>query len=83
MITTTISDFRANIKLYVDQVIRDSSSLIINRGNNAAVLMSLDEYNSIKATERVLASTTLADKVREGLGALSSKEGIEVSLDEL
>lgn len=83
MTVTTISDFRANIKLYVDQVIRDSSSLIINRGNNAAVLMSLDEYNSIKATERVLASTTLADNVREGLGALSTKEGIEVSLDEL
>ena len=45
MTTTTISDFRANAKQYIDWVINDSGTLLINRGNTAAVLISLEEYN--------------------------------------
>mgnify|MGYP004542576351 CR=1 FL=1 len=52
MTVATISEFRANLKRYVDDVINNSGSLLINRGNTAAVLISLDEYNSIKETEK-------------------------------
>ena len=37
MTVTTISEFRANAKHYVDNIINDNGTLIINRGNTAAV----------------------------------------------
>ena len=37
MVATNISDFRSNIKQYVDQVLNEGSAVIINRGNTAAV----------------------------------------------
>jgi antitoxin YefM len=52
MITTTISDFRKDIKRYLDQVTENFETLIINRGkDNGVVIMSLDEYNSLRATQ--------------------------------
>ena len=57
MLTTTISDFRKDIKKYLDRVTRNFETLIINRGkDNGVVIMSLDEYNSLIATTHELAS---------------------------
>lgn len=83
MQVATISDFRANVRSYVDDVIKNSSSVVINRGNTAAVLISLDEYNSIKSTERIIDSERLSSRVEEGLDELKAKKGIEVDIDEL
>lgn len=48
MLTTTISDFRKDIKRYLDRVTENFETLIINRGKDTGVvIMSLDEYNSI------------------------------------
>ena len=44
MITTTISDFRKNIKNYLNRVTDNFKTLIINRGNDTGVVIfSLDE----------------------------------------
>ncbi len=57
MLTTTISDFRKDIKKYFDRVTEDFETLIINRGkDNAVVILSLDEYNSLTATQHELSS---------------------------
>ena len=57
MITTTISDFRKDIKKYLDRVTENFETLIINRGkDNGVVIMSLDEYNSLSATHHELSS---------------------------
>ncbi|MCX6231056.1 MAG: type II toxin-antitoxin system prevent-host-death family antitoxin [Bacteroidetes bacterium] len=57
MLTTTISDFRSNVKKYLDRVTENFETLIINRGKDSGiVIMSLDEYNSIKATHYELSS---------------------------
>ena len=51
MLTTTISEFRKDIKRYLDSVTRNFEILIINRGKDTGVvIMSLEEYNSLKAT---------------------------------
>jgi antitoxin YefM len=43
MLTTTISDFRKNIKRYLDNVTENFETLIINRGkDNGVVVISLD-----------------------------------------
>jgi len=57
MLTTSISDFRKDIKRYFDKVTDDSETLIINRGkDNGVVIMSLNEYNSLNATQHELSS---------------------------
>ncbi len=57
MLTTTISDFRKNIKRYLDRVTENFETLIINRGkDNGVVIISLDEYNSLYATQHELSS---------------------------
>jgi len=57
MLTTTISDFRKDIKRYLDQVTKNLETLIINRGKDTGVvIMSLDEYNSLTATHLELSS---------------------------
>jgi len=57
MLTTTISDFRKDIKRYLDKVTGSSETLIINRGkDNGVVIMSLSEYNALCATQHELSS---------------------------
>ncbi|XOV93794.1 MAG: type II toxin-antitoxin system Phd/YefM family antitoxin [Bacteroidota bacterium] len=57
MLSTTLSDFRKNLKDHLDRVTNDFETLIINRGKNSGVvIMSLEEYNSLNATRHELSS---------------------------
>ncbi|RFC53665.1 type II toxin-antitoxin system Phd/YefM family antitoxin [Brumimicrobium aurantiacum] len=54
---TTVSEFRKDIKTYLDRVIKNFETLIINRGKDSGiVVMSLEEYNSLMATSHELSS---------------------------
>ncbi len=83
MKTTSVSNFRANIKRYLDAVILDADSVVINRGNTGAVLISLDEYNSIKGTETILASEKMSRAVQKGLDEIERGEFVDVDIDSL
>ncbi|RQP09099.1 MAG: type II toxin-antitoxin system Phd/YefM family antitoxin [Chryseobacterium sp.] len=57
MIVASVSDFRKDIKSYLDRVAKNFEILIINRGKDSSiVVMSLDEYNSLMATNHELYS---------------------------
>lgn len=57
MWTTTLSDFRRDMKRYLDNVTNNFETLIINRGKDqGVVIMSLNEYNSLQATQHELSS---------------------------
>lgn len=57
MLTATVSEFRKDIKRYIDRVINNFETLIINRGkDNGIVVMSLSEYNALMATSHELSS---------------------------
>jgi antitoxin YefM len=83
MITTTISDFRKDIKRYLDKVTDDFETLIINRGKDSGVvILSIDEYNSLNATQHELSSKineqrldSAIDKLKKG--SLFQKDLIE------
>lgn len=83
MVATNISDFRSNIKQYVDKVLSDGNPVLINRGNNAAVLISLEEYNSIRETEALINLASLSAEIENGGSLLESEAGIAVNIDEL
>ena len=55
--TASISDFRKDIKKYLDNVSENFETLIINRGKDkGVVVISLNEYNSMRATQHELSS---------------------------
>jgi len=83
MLTTTISDFRKDIKRYLNQVTENFETLLINRGkNNGIVIMSLEEYNSLFATNHELSSKTNEKRLDSAIkklknGSSFSKELID------
>ena len=57
MLIASVSDFRKDIKSYLDKVAKNFETLIINRGKDSGiVVMSLEEYNSLMATNYELSS---------------------------
>ena len=67
MRTANYTDLRANLKGYIDSVIDDCDTVIVNRGNGKGVVMiSLDEYNSLKETEYIMSSPATMEAIRQG-----------------
>ena len=61
------SELRNNLKAYLDGVINDSEPLLVHRaGNESVVVISLEEYNSIKETEYIMKSPAMMDMIRKG-----------------
>ena len=80
MMTTSISDFRKDIKKYLDNVSENFETLIINRGkDNGVVVISLDEYNSMRATQHELSSK--ANEKRLDSAIEKAKKGKTFSKD--
>ena len=78
MITTTISDFRKDIKRYLDSVTKNFETLIINRGkDNGVVVMSLDEYNSLTSTQYELSSKSNERRLDSAIEKLKSGDSFE------
>ena len=57
MTIATLSEFIKHLKKYLDDVTDNFEPLIINRGKNTGVVViSLEEYNSLNASQHELSS---------------------------
>ena len=83
MLTTTISDFRKDIKKYLDNVTENSETLIINRGKDSGVvIMSLDEYNALHATCHELSSRKNEKRLDSAIEKLKNGSSFQKDLVE-
>ncbi len=83
MLTTTISSFRKDIKKYLDRVTENFETLIINRGkDNGVVIMSLDEYNSLSATQHELSSKSNEKRLDSAIEKLKKGSSFEKEIIE-
>lgn len=81
MLTTTFSDFRKDIKRYLDSVTNNFETLIINRGkDNGVVIISLEEYNSLNATQHELSSRLNEARLDSAIEKLKSGKSFEKKL---
>jgi len=81
MLTTTLSDFRKDIKTYLDKVTQSFETLIINRGKDSGiVIMSLEEYNSLIATNYELSSSTNEKRLDSAIEKLRSGKSFSEDL---
>jgi len=83
MLTTSISDFRKDIKKYFDRISQNFETLIINRGkDNGIVMMSLVEYNSLMTTNHELSSKANEKRLDSAIENLSKGNSFENALIE-
>lgn len=83
MLTTTISEFRKDIKKYLDTVTKNFETLIINRGkDNGVVILSLEEYNSLQATQHELSSKMNEKRLDSAIEKLKNDNSFEKKLIE-
>ncbi|OQC35898.1 MAG: Antitoxin YefM [Bacteroidetes bacterium ADurb.Bin041] len=83
MIAANYSEFRKELKGYLDSVELNNETLIIKRGSGkGAVLISLEEYNSIMETLHLLSSKKNAQRLYESIEQMQSGNTIQSNLVE-
>ncbi len=81
MVVANISDFRKDIKSYLDRVAKNFETLIINRGKDSGiVIMSLEEYNALIATNYELSSRTNEKRLDSAIEKLKSGKSFSKDL---
>lgn len=80
MLAANYSEFRIDLKKYLDSVEQNNETLIIKRSKGkGTVMISLEEYNSIMETMHLLSSKANADRLYESIDQM--KSGNTVSKD--
>jgi len=80
METVNYTDFRSNLKHWFDKVINDVSDIVIKRKSGKdLVLISLDEYNSLKETTYLLTGKN-RNILLNSINELESGKGIQKDL---
>ncbi len=81
----TISSLRSKMKYYFDSISKSMDVIIVPRNNNdddAIVIMSIQEYNSLKETEYLLSTKANRERLEESIKQLKDGETIPFSLDD-
>lgn len=83
MKTMTFSESRANYARTLDSVIDDREEVVVTRaGHEPVVIVSLEEYESLKETAYLLRSPENARRLLAAVNRLESGAGIERDLIE-
>ncbi|MCX6305380.1 MAG: type II toxin-antitoxin system Phd/YefM family antitoxin [Bacteroidetes bacterium] len=83
MKAANFTEFRTKLKQFLDDVEENNETLIIKRGaGRGAVLISLDEFNSILETVHLLSSKANADRLYESIHQMKSGKSVQKELIE-
>jgi antitoxin YefM len=83
MIAANYSEFRKDLKKYLDSVEDDNETLVIKRkSGKGTVLISLSEYNAIMETMHLLSSKRNANRLHESIQQLKTGRTIEPEIED-
>ena len=84
MKTLSVSEAKMKLNGLIDSVNATGEEIMITKnGRPAAVLVSPDEFESLKETVAVRSNQTLTREIRRGLRSLQMKKAKAVTLEEL
>jgi len=79
----TVTTLRKGMKEYFDYVSKSMEVIIVprNREDEAIVIMSIKEYNSLKETEHLLSTHANVNRLHESIKQLDTREVVSYNLD--
>ncbi len=84
MKTLSLSEAKMKFSSIVDMVNSTDEEIVITKnGRPAAIIISPDEYESIKETANIRSDEALMKEIGQGLNALKAKRAQVFTLDEL
>jgi antitoxin YefM len=84
MVTANYSELRNNMKNYLNMVVENNEHLVVHRSGNASVVViSLDEYNSMKETEYIMKSPAMMNRLKEAEKEMHADKGKVIDIENL
>ena len=77
---TNVSEFRKNLKKYIDGVAESNNKVIVNSNGKSVVLISLDEYNEMDETDYLLSSEENKKMMYEAKEQIESGLAVPVNI---
>ena len=80
---TNVSDFRKNLKKYIDGVAGTHNTLIVNSNGKTVVVMALEAYNKMDETDYLLSSEANRIEIEKSIQDVKEGKVVNFTMEEL
>ena len=83
MIATNYTNYRANLKTYLDKAKNDYETIVVTTKEGNVVVLSEEEYNNLTENLFIMSNPELVKRLNKSIQQLVKGDVVEVTLDDL